>query len=126
MDTQFWLNIIETVLTAIIVPLFAWGVKSLIDWLNTKIHNETIEKYITFAGDIVTQAVKETTQTYVDSLKKTGAFDEIAQREAFNRAKETALKMLTKDAIEAIEMVYGDVNTWLRSKIESAVNDNKA
>lgn len=126
MDTQFWLNIIETVLTAIIVPLFAWGVKSLIDWLNTKIHNETIEKYITFAGDIVTQAVKETAQTYVDSLKKTGAFDEIAQREAFNRAKETALKMLTKDAIEAIEMVYGDINTWLRSKIESAVNDNKA
>ena len=126
MDTQFWLNIIETVLTAIIVPLFAWGVKSLIDWLNTKIHNETIEKYITFAGDIVTQAVKETAQTYVDSLKKTGAVDEIAQREAFNRAKETALKMLTKDAIEAIEMVYGDINTWLRSTIESAVNDNKA
>lgn len=126
MDTQFWLNIIETVLTAIIVPLFAWGVKSLVDWLNTKIHNETIEKYITFAGDVVTQAVKETTQTYVDSLKKNGAFDEIAQHEAFRRAKETALKMLTKDAIKAIEMVYGDVNVWLHSKIESAVNDNKA
>lgn len=126
MDTQFWLNIIETVLTAIIVPLFAWGVKSLVDWLNTKIHNETIEKYITFAGDVVTQAVKETMQTYVDSLKKNGAFDEIAQQEAFRRAKETALKMLTKDAIKAIEMVYGDINTWLHSKIESAVNDNKA
>lgn len=126
MDTQFWLNIIETVLTAVVVPLLAWGVKSLVDWLNTKIHNETIEKYLTFAGDVVTQAVKETSQTYVDSLKKNGTFDEIAQKEAFRRTKETVLNLLTDNAIKAVEMVYGDINTWLRSKIESAVNDNKA
>lgn len=120
-----WLSIFEVVLTSVVVPLAAWGVGSLVNWLKTKTENATIEKYLTFAGEAVTLAVKETTQTYVDALKKEGKFDKDAQIEAFNKTAETAMKMLTVDALEVIEMVYGDVNAWLYAKIESAVADGK-
>ena len=125
MDNQFWLKIIEVVLTSVIVPLLAWGVKNLVGWLKTKTNNAIVEKYLTFAGEAVTQAVKETAQTYVDTLKKEGKFDKEAQIEAFNRTRETALKLLTADALNIIEMVYGDADAWLRSKIEAAVAENK-
>ena len=72
MDNQFWFNIIETILTAVVIPLLAWGIKNLVNWLKTKTNNAIVEKYLTYAGDAVTQAVKETTQTYVDALKKEG------------------------------------------------------
>ena len=125
MDNQFWLNIIETILTAVVIPLLAWGIKNLVNWLKTKTNNAIVEKYLTYAGDAVTQAVKETTQTYVDALKKEGKFDKDAQIEAFNRTMKTALDLLTTDALDVIEMVYGDVEAWLRSKIESTIAENK-
>ena len=125
MDNQFWFNIIETILTAAVIPLLAWGIKNLVNWLKTKTNNAIVEKYLTYAGDAVTQAVKETTQTYVDALKKEGKFDKDAQIEAFNKTCETALKLLTTDALDVIEMVYGDVEAWLRSKIESTIAENK-
>lgn len=120
-----WLSIIEVVLTSVVVPLLAWGISSLVNWLKTKTENATIEKYLTFAGEAVTLAVKETTQTYVSTLKKEGKFDKEAQVEAFNRTAETAMRLLSVEALEVIEMVYGDVNKWLTSKIESAVAENK-
>ena len=120
-----WLSIIEVVLTSVVVPLLAWGVGSLVNWLKTKTENATIEKYLTFAGEAVTLAVKETTQTYVDALKKEGKFDKDAQVEAFNRTFDKAVSLLSVEAVEVVEMVYGDVNAWLTSKIESAVAENK-
>ena len=125
MDNQMVLNIIEVVITSVIVPLLAWGVKEFTSWLKSKTENATLEKYIDFASDAVTIAAKETTQTYVDSLKKQGAFDAAAQKEAFNKTFNTAKGLLTKKAIEAVTTVYGDVDKWLKSKIESTVAENK-
>lgn len=125
MDNQTVLNIIEVVITSIIVPLLAWGVKALVDWLKSKTENATLEKYIDFASNAVELAVKQTTQTYVDSLKKQGAFNEAAQKEAFNKTLATAKTLLTEKAQEAITTVYGDVNEWLSSKIESTVATTK-
>lgn len=125
MDNQTVLNIIEVVITSIIVPLLAWGVKALVDWLKSKTDNATLEKYIDFASNAVELAVKQTTQTYVDSLKKQGAFNEAAQKEAFNKTLDTAKALLSEKAVEAINTVYGDVNEWLTSKIESTVAETK-
>ena len=125
MDNQMVLNIIEVAITSIIVPLIAWGIKEFTSWLKSKTDNALIEKYIDFADNAVDIAVKETTQTYVDSLKKQGAFDEAAQKEAFNKTFDTAKGLLTEMAVNAINLVYGDVDKWLKSKIESKVAENK-
>ena len=125
MNTELLLNIIQSVLTTVLIPLLGWGVSTLVNFLNSKINNAKIEKYITFAGQVVESVVKETSQTYVNSLKESGKFDKEAQELAFKKSYDTALKLLTKDTLEAIKLVYGDVSTWLTSKIEATVLENK-
>ena len=125
MNTELLLNIIQSVLTTVLIPLLGWGVSTLVNFLNSKINNAKIEKYITFAGQVVESVVKETSQTYVNSLKESGKFNKEAQEKAFKKSYDTALKLLTKDTLEAIKLVYGDVSTWLTSKIEATVLENK-
>lgn len=125
MDQQTVLNIIEVVITSVFVPLLAWGVKALTDWLKSKTENATLEKYINLASDAVKTAVTATTQTYVDSLKKQGKFDAEAQKIAFDKTLATAKSLLTETALNAINTAYGDVNAWLSSKIESTVAETK-
>ena len=125
MNTELLLNIIQSVLTTVLIPLLGWGVSALVNFLNSKINNAKIEKYITFAGEVVESVAKETSQTYVNRLKESGKFDKEAQELAFKKSYDTALKLLTKDALEAIKLVYGDVSTWLTSKIEATVLENK-
>ena len=70
-------------------------------------------------------AVKYVNQVYTDSIKKSGKFDEEAQVEAFNRAHEAALAMISEETKKIIEEVYGSFDEWLRLKIEAAVNTEK-
>lgn len=90
-----------------------------------KIQNEKVKGYVNEAVKAVMTAVTSTFQTYVDSLKKQGKFDEEAQKTAFNTAKNTALLLLTQDMRDAITTVYGDFDTWLAKTIEQLVLANK-
>lgn len=90
-----------------------------------KIQNEKVKGYVNEAVKAVMTAVTSTFQTYVDSLKKQGKFDEEAQKTAFNTAKNTALLLLTQDMRNAITTVYGDFDTWLAKTIEQLVLANK-
>lgn len=90
-----------------------------------KIENEKVRGYVNDAVKAVMTAVTSTFQTYVDSLKKQGKFDEEAQKIAFNTARDTALLMLTQDMREAVTTLYGDFDTWLSKTIEQFVLANK-
>ena len=90
-----------------------------------KIENEKVRGYVNDAVKAVMTAVTSTFQTYVDSLKKQGKFDEEAQKIAFNTARDTALLMLTQDMRDAVTTLYGDFDTWLTKTIEQFVLANK-
>lgn len=90
-----------------------------------KIENEKVRGYVDDAVKAVMTAVTSTFQTYVDSLKKQGKFDEEAQKIAFNTARDTALLMLTQDMRDAVTTLYGDFDTWLSKTIEQFVLANK-
>ena len=90
-----------------------------------KIESEKVRGYVNDAVKAVMTAVTSTFQTYVDSLKKQGKFDEEAQKIAFNTARDTALLMLTQDMRDAVTTVYGDFDTWLSKTIEQLVLANK-
>jgi hypothetical protein len=64
-------------------------------------------------------------QTYVDSIKSAGKFDEAAQKEALARAKEAALSYMTADAKEFINNSYGDLERFITGKLEEAVRRHK-
>lgn len=116
------LNIISVVVTAVILPLISYAGARLISWLNTKIKDENSKKQLTVATDIVTNAVRSVFQTYVEALKKNGTFDKESQKAALIKAKNDALAQMTDEIKEYITKNYGDLETWIITRIESTIN----
>lgn len=86
--------------------------------LKKKADNASARKYIDMAYEAVNKAVMATAQTFVDALKADGTFTKDKQVEAFNRAKNTAMEILGNEAINALEEIYGDFDTWINTLIE--------
>lgn len=73
------------------------------------------------AVNAVWTAVLYVNQTFVDSLKASGKFDEEAAKTAFELAVDAALEIMKDSTYEWIEKTYGNVDRWLKIQIESAV-----
>lgn len=83
------------------------------------------KKYIQLLSDTITNCVIATNQTYVDSLKNKDAFDEEAQKVAFEKTYQAIIKTLNDDAYTYLQEVYGDLETYIKTKIESEVKTQK-
>ena len=90
-----------------------------------KIENENISTTLDNVVSMVLDVVESVNQTFVDELKKKGEFTKENAEEAFNKSKETALKMLSNDAADIITTVYGDVDVYLDTLIEATVKQLK-
>ena len=110
------------VLTAYVITY----IQTTKEQLKKKTDNDLLNKYIDMVGDTVSDCVKTTNQTYVDSLKQQGKFDEEAQKVAFQKSLNAVLALLTKEAKEYLTAAYGDLNLYLTNKIESTVEKEKA
>lgn len=93
--------------------------------LKDVIKNKKINDYIDLADKTIQDIVIQTNQTFVDTFKKTQTFDENEQKEAFKITKTKIMKILTKQSKEAIKMIYGDLDSYINTKIEVGVNQNK-
>jgi hypothetical protein len=127
-----WNEILTMIFEMILFP--AIGVLSIwlcmfisakISELKQKTKNELAHKYLSMLDNTITNAVLTTTQTYVETLKKQGKFDEAAQKEAFNKTYETVMKLLTDEAKVYIAEAVGDVEVYITNKIESEVKLTK-
>lgn len=125
-------EIVIQIIQVCVIPLLGILTKYLVDYLtakrneiNSKTDNETAQKYTNMIYQTVVDCVIATNQTYVDSLKKSGSFDEAAQKEAFNRTMNAIMTILSDDAKEYITEATGDLNTYLTQLIESEVNKHK-
>lgn len=94
--------------------------------INTELKQyEKLNQYLDSAQEAISNVVLTITQTYVETLKKQGCFNEAAQTEAKNRAITMAKQLLTEESQKAIIAVYGDLNVYLDSAIEALVQFNK-
>lgn len=93
--------------------------------IEKQLDNETAAKYMTMASEAVAQAVAFTSQTFVDTLKKQGAFTKEKQAEAFKKSKEKTLEILSDTAVAALMEIYGDLDAWLDTKIEQVCRETK-
>lgn len=125
-------EIVIQIIQVCVIPLLGILTKYLVDYLtakrneiNSKTDNETAQKYANMIYQTVVDCVIATNQTYVDSLKKSGSFDEAAQKEAFNRTMNAIMTILSDDAKEYITEATGDLNTYLTQLIEAEVNKRK-
>lgn len=125
-------EIVVQIVQLCIIPLVGILTKYLVDYLdakrkeiNSKTDNETAQKYTNMIYQTIVDCVIATNQTYVESLKKSGSFDEAAQKEAFSRTMNAVMAILSDDAKEYIAEATGDLNTYLTQLIEAEVNKRK-
>ena len=97
--------------------------------MNSKIKDAQAAKYLTQITQIVTDAVMNIFQSFVETLKNNGKFDEAAQQEAKEKALAIIQSQLTDELKAYIQDNFGDMKQWLMSKIEAIIytlkNKNK-
>lgn len=122
---EFVTDVIMPALAVIVTGLASWGTAVLVAWLNTKIKNENIRRALENTRGIITAAVAETSQTFVDDLKKTGDFDETMKAEALKKSIERVKTQLTEEAAQLISSTTNDFDAWITAEIERAVAESK-
>lgn len=94
--------------------------------LQQDINNDLVTKYTNMLEQTIIDCVTATNQTYVEALKKEGAFTKEAQREAFSRTLNNVMAILTEDCYEYLATITSDVDKYIANKIEAEVNFAKA
>lgn len=127
-----WMEILFKLFELVLIPLLGILTTYFVKWLkakekevNNKLDNDTLEKYVSMLSRTITDCVIATNQTYVESLKQQGSFDEAAQKEAFNKTYEAVIAVLSDDAKEYLTNIYGDLTAYLTTRIEAEVNLQK-
>ena len=123
-------NLINQLFQVCLIPMLGALTTFIVIWikaksaeLQKKTNNDILNKYVQMATDTITNCVIATNQTYVNSLKEQGKFDEAGQKEAFQRTYQAVLLILSDDAKEYLNNAFGDLNKYLQEKIESTVNN---
>ena len=97
---EFLTEVIMPALAIIVTGLATWGMTALVNWLNSKTKNERVKTAINNTLEIITAAVAETSQIFVDDLKKTGSFSETMKAEAFKMTFNRVKSQLTDEAAQ--------------------------
>lgn len=124
MPTEAW-NIIWSVVGIVATGLVSWATTALVAWLNTKIKNEKAAKWAADLTSIVSNAVLSVTQTFVDTMKKAGKFDEAAAKEAKEKALAIITGQLTPELKDYITSNFGDISEYLGNLVEATVQSLK-
>lgn len=117
--------ILKMILMAVIptaTSVLTYVIKNFID---SKVKQSETKEALNKCLSIVESSVKYVQQTYVDTLKKEGSFDEAAQAAALDQAKQKVSELLTDNLITTLQENYGDINSYIETAIESAIKDNK-
>lgn len=128
-----WMVILQQIFEVCIVPLLGIVTYYVVNYIQAKTKelttnnsNEILNKYLTMLSDTVCKCVIATNQTYVNSLKDQNAFDEEAQKIAFEKTYNAVIDVLSDDAKTYLTNVYGDLSVYIKNMIEAEVNKNKA
>ena len=127
-----WAIILQKIFELCIVPLLGVVTYFIVSYIKAKIaelkttnSNEVLVKYLDMLSATVIECVIATNQTYVNSLKGQNAFDEAAQKVAFQKTYEAVIAILSDDAKEYLTNIYGDLTVFITNMIEAEVNRNK-
>lgn len=125
-------ELITCIFQVCIIPLLTVLTTYFVKWVNAKsaeikvnIDDAEMVKYVDMLNRTITECVIATNQTYVETLKQQGKFDEEAQKAAFQITSKAVLDILSEDAKEYLSAAVGDLNIYITNKIEAAVNLNK-
>lgn len=121
-------DILLEILTAVVIAVVPILVPYIIKFINSmagKFENEIASKYVDEIANVVSDAVAATSQTYVDTLKAAGKFNEEAHKKAAEMALTACLESLSPNCKEFLDTAYDDITAYLMNKIESEVRNQK-
>lgn len=127
-----WLPILNELFQIVIIPLIiALGGFAIAFFnaktkeLKAKTDSEMAHKYLEMLNTTISNAVLATTQTYVEALKNKNAFDEEAQKTAFEKTYTAVFEVLNEEAVLYLQSLIGDLNTYVTNQIEASVKSYK-
>ena len=127
-----WMVLLQQIFELCIVPLLGIITMYIINYIKIKTaelqttnSNEVLSKYLDMLSTTIIECVIATNQTYVNSLKDQNAFDETAQKIAFQKTYDAVIAILSDDAKEYLTNIYGDLTVFITNMIEAEVNRNK-
>lgn len=127
-----WMVLLQQIFELCVIPLLgvltAYAVnfiRAKTGELKTNNSNELLGKYVTMLSDTVCDCVIATNQTYVEALKNKNAFDEEAQKTAFEKTYNAVISILSVEAKEYLTNIYGDLSVYIMNMIEAEVNRSK-
>ena len=128
-------EILGIVLYAAITGAGVVVVKKVLDHINASIDDiqantqlaeyEKLNKIIDQVQSVMTTIVQSVNQEFADELKKAGKFTKESATEAKDMALNMADALITEEAANAIEQVYGNVDLYLDCLIEDLVKNLK-
>ena len=126
-----WEQIQEIIINAILllVPVLvgylATFIKKKTDELQNKINKDEVNKYIDILESTVVNVVTCVQETFVQTLKNKGEFNEEFAIEAYEKAKTDILNILGEAGVTTLQTAYGDIDVLLKVLIEAAVKKIK-
>ena len=127
-----WMILLQQIFELCVIPLLGVITIYIINYIKVKTaelkttnSNEITNKYLDMLSATIIECVIATNQTYVNSLKGQNAFDEAAQKVAFQKTYDAVIAILSDDAKEYLTHVYGDLTVFITNMIEAEVNRNK-
>ena len=124
MPAQIW-DILWSIVGIVATGLVSWATTALVSWLNTKIKNEKAAKWASDLTNIVSNAVLSVTQTFVDTMKKGGEWNEEVAKEAKQKCLDIIIGQLTPELQEYITSNFGDMMSYLNNLIEATIQGFK-
>lgn len=127
-----WSFILTEIFKVCIIPLLGLltgylcaFIKKKTDQVQKNTKSELAQKYLGLLEATVINCVLATKQTYVDSLKDKNAFDEAAQKEAFNRTYNAVVANLTAEAEIYLAEITKDLPAFISELIEANISQMK-
>lgn len=114
---EILMYIIETVLKLIVAVAIPYA----FNLIRVKMKNDTQIKYLNKFESLVSDAVNQVQQTYVENMKAEDLFDKHAQEEAFEMVKVNVMNMMNDRMQEIVYDAVGDFDEYIRNLIESEV-----
>lgn len=125
-------NILEIVVPILVPVILAFLAPYARAWLRTntanlaeRAKNATLAEAIWRVEKIIEACVIATNQTYVEALKRDGAFTKEAQMEAFTQTLNKIMGIVTAELKLLIIDSVGDFDLFIQTKLEEAVNKAK-
>ena len=121
MDLSAFWPIFWSIVGIILSGLATWLTTFVVGLLNQKIKDKKLARWSSELFTIIMSAVQTVFQSFVDTMKKAGKFDESAQKEAKERAYNIIVSQLTPELKKYIQDTFGDMKEYLMNQIESMI-----